>query len=50
MTITKEEALQRAYKHLSPGMKERFEIVDRISGCLYMSGKIDIKKWPDHPC
>lgn len=42
MTITKDEALQKACKHLSSEMKGRLEIVDRISGCLYMRGNIDV--------
>lgn len=43
MTITKDEALQRAYNHLHSMMTGRLEIVDRISGCFYGVGKIDVK-------
>jgi hypothetical protein len=43
MIITKDEALQKACKHLSSGMKGRLEIVDRISGCLYGASNIDFK-------
>lgn len=43
MTITKDAALQRAYNHLSSEMKDRLEIVDHISGCLYGSDNIDVK-------
>ena len=42
MTITQDEALQRAYNHLSAEMKDRLEIIDHISGCFYGSGNLDV--------
>ena len=44
MTITKEEAIQKAINLLSSSIDEsRLEIVDRISGCLYGASNIDFK-------
>jgi len=41
MTITKDEALQKAQDYLASKMEGRLEIVDHISGCLYGANKID---------
>jgi hypothetical protein len=50
MTITKEEAIQTAVNLLSSRIKNRLEIVDRISGIIYMPTNIDFKKYLDYPC
>jgi hypothetical protein len=44
MTITKEEAIQKAINLLSSSIDEsRLEIVDRISGAIYGVSEIDIE-------
>ena len=44
MTITKEEAIQKAINLLSSSIDEScLEIVDRISGCPYGVSEIDIE-------
>lgn len=43
MTLTKDEALQKACKHLHSTMEGRLEIVDHIAGCFYGGGNIDVK-------
>jgi|GEM_PF-2304961 hypothetical protein len=49
MTITKEEAIQTAVNLLSSRIKNRLEIVDRISGIIYMPTNIDFKNsWIIH--
>jgi len=49
MKITKKEAIQIAANFLSSIIKERFEIVDHISGSFYMPGNINLKNcWIIH--
>lgn len=43
MTLTKDEALQKACKHLHSTMEGRLEIVDHISGCFYGTSNIDFQ-------